>query len=508
MELIRENIWIRQTLKEDTGQVLVEGQIDLPQDSADASRVVLADARILIGGVEVTPGKVALSGDATFTIVLQGSDGALFSHIWDSDFTHTIAIEGAAARMQAKVEAGVEQVNARVLNPRRIGVSAVVNVNTRVFANTETAAVSGINNLGGVQVQSVAATLPRITGQGNEQALVQEMTELAPADPSAISLLWYEPTVKLTNITAEAERVALAGQLIIKVLYYTGDAENPIAQTIMALPTEVVISVNGAMAGDDVQAEVTVTNINLRLEQNENGQGRGILVEATLSCAAQTWTMETINLLTDAYAPNRQLSTTFEDIKLELPDQVRTLPVSAKGEWLLPGNTPTMGRVLALLVRPTISSLNRREDGTVEAEGILAGDVSYTASENTDGVYGFEGQSPLALELSEVPANARVTLGVDYANAMLLSPDTVEARYGATATIRNTPTLNLRVLSNISDEGAIEPANAGVVLYFVQPGDSYWTIAKSLHTTIDRMRKYNPSMGEDAKSGERLLLLS
>ena len=44
MELLRENIRARQTLGTSADQVLVEGSIDLPEDSADVTRVILADA--------------------------------------------------------------------------------------------------------------------------------------------------------------------------------------------------------------------------------------------------------------------------------------------------------------------------------------------------------------------------------------------------------------------------------------------------------------------------------
>ncbi len=508
MELLRENIRARQTLGTSADQVLVEGSIDLPEDSADVTRVILADARILTGGIEPATNRVSLTGSAMFTIVVQADDGQMYSYIWESDFTHAVEVQGCTPKMQASVSPTVEQVNARASTPRRIEVSAVVNLAVTVTFDTEASAITGVEDLDGVQTQTVNAELPRTTGEGSEQLLVQEMAELPAGEPSALRALWWDPCIKITNIVAEAERVNLTGQLVVKVLYATGDAEDPLAQTILTLPLEASVAVSGAMSGDNVQCDITVMDISIRVEQDENGQGRGFLLEATLLCQAHTWSMETVQLLVDAYAPGHQLTATYGDVKVELPEEIRTVPVSAKGEWLLPGGAPGMGRVLALTLRPAVSSSDRREDGITNVEGILAGDVAYMNPDEPAQVFGFEGQTPLALELADVPANAKVSLGVDYANAMLLSSDTVEARYGVTATVRSTPASTLHILTDLTDEGAAEAEAPGVVLYFAQPGDTYWSIAKSLGTTVESMRRYNPHMGDEATAGERLVLLT
>jgi spore germination protein YaaH len=70
-----------------------------------------------------------------------------------------------------------------------------------------------------------------------------------------------------------------------------------------------------------------------------------------------------------------------------------------------------------------------------------------------------------------------------------------------------TEQIEKEVLLDIEEIEMEGEADSGIYIYFVQPGDSLWSVAKKYNTTINSILKYNEIADEEAlEVGSKIMI--
>ena len=107
------------------GQAAVEGEITLPGGLREEARVLSAGAMVVLENVEAQQDKVILEGRVVFhALYTQGDPDKPQAMEASADFTHTLDLPGAQARMLCRGDAAVEHVEATAYSGR-LGLKAI-----------------------------------------------------------------------------------------------------------------------------------------------------------------------------------------------------------------------------------------------------------------------------------------------------------------------------------------------------------------------------------------------
>ena len=142
MKCLRENLQMERLVGSAQGQAAVEGEITLPGGLREEARVLSAGAMVVLDNVEAQQDKVVLEGRVVFhALYTQGDPDKPQAMEASADFTHTLDLPGAQARMLCRGDAAVEHVEAAAYSGR-LGLKAILQTRCRVLSSQPVAALT------------------------------------------------------------------------------------------------------------------------------------------------------------------------------------------------------------------------------------------------------------------------------------------------------------------------------------------------------------------------------
>ena len=167
--------------------------------------------------------------------------------------------------------------------------------------------------------------------------------------------------------------------------------------------------------------------------------------------------------------------------------------------------------VFNVLSKPNLFESTISDSG-VSIEGSVNNGILYVANNKEQPVFCHNSEIPFKhnVELQGVRAgmNCEVDLEVEHCNFSMVSENEVEVRV-----IVN---VNTKVLDEVSiliteasekEEERLDSENfASLTVYFSQPGDDLWKVAKKYLTTVEDVKKFNKIEEEKLKVGEQIII--
>jgi len=159
--------------------------------------------------------------------------------------------------------------------------------------------------------------------------------------------------------------------------------------------------------------------------------------------------------------------------------------------------------VLAAFLHPTIAG-RERIGGRITVEGVLGVTVLYLPQDSGEPV---SAQKEEAFSLTfpcNIPQSATLQITPLEAEAVGITSDRVEIRYMMQLTGSACITRSMDLVI----DARMQPAEAqagGVVLYYAQPNESLWDVARRYRVDVDALAKLNP--GLEQPRADRAILI-
>ncbi len=500
IQLIRENIEVERISGEGSVQALIEGSVMLPSPARDAAPLY-ADARLEMGNVEVQADRVALDGQAYFTLVYTaGEDGQVRSVETALNFSHILNVPDARPKMGVEVQGNIEHVEAEIIGGKAL-LRAVAGLRARAQIKRNIACITDIEGVESLQKLSATTQSLRTLARGEKRVSLDERFEL-PFGLESTETLFGQAYVQVDEVTPQKDRIDVAGTVHVDAFHKTTMFDRPIARTKHSLPFAASIDATGCEAGLSAQADTEVRDLMLTLDQTE--EEKYLNISMTLAAKARAQEVFTATTIADAYAASDDVLSLKSEKML-----VRTGIKGEKGEdsikavMTVDAEKPPMAVVLAAFARPAMWEL--ASDSRTHVEGVLEATIVYNPA---------NGERP-AVVTDEIPFRASFefplpedswsTLTVTDTEAIQITGDRLELKCSLIleARIYEHEELNIATDAEMAEES--KPIPGGVTLYFVQPGDTLWSVAKQFRTTRESLTRFNPEIDE-LSGNERILL--
>lgn len=505
MQWIRENMETEQLIAAKPTQTVVEAEVALPGGLREDARVYYADASAVVNGGETTGSRVTADGRVTFHVLYAQGDLAHVRALEaGADFSQALPVkeedvQGAAVRFQPRAE--VRHVSAKAFNGRLL-LRAILDLTAEAALPRTISFLRDAAEEPQVQKAMQTIQVQRTVGEGEGQCLIREEFELSDV-LRVKDTLFATAQAHTEDILGGADgRATVTGTVTIDACHASDMPGRPLVYTRHTMPYEQQINLSGAL-GTAMAAKTRVKDVAVLSQDGENGR----IMRAEIQLATEMTAVEDAEMtaLRDVF--------TTEGEALEIQSQKvvfrqgtinETAAESGRTVIALPEGSPRVKTALLGFVRPVLAGAARQKD-KLAVDGVMDMTVIYL-TEDSDIPVSVQTEEPFhALFSTQALPEDHLTLSADQVEPSVVTGDRVEMKYILRLMADGVRKGEARVIVDAAAVSAPE-VESGVRLYFLQPGETVWDIAKRYRIPLQEISRMNQELPENPAVGTPVMI--
>lgn len=493
-------------LPELTQEQSVELDYVLPDYYPDFFRLLHCTAEAAVTEQTVTDGTVQYALRVTLHVLYCGEQTETVQSVTQTlDYRGALPLPPEAAdadRLQIRLTGEPSYLNCRAVSPRRIDLRGAVRIRGVLCGERRREVLQSAEGLH-TQTRSTPVRFVSELMRTEKAFLLSDDIRLPDAQPPLLSVLRMQTALTVAETRVVAGKLVIKGEANVSLLY---TASNGIEHLDATLPFSQIAELDAL--SDEMPAIVTavLTEQTLTPEAEHDGDIR--LLHCDLGIVLQCAVIRTSSaeLLTDIYSTVHP----SEPIRAEIPLLTAPMQISEHNQQkiLLTKPDAVITKVYAAWAEPMqVQSAADASGGTVISGELQCCVLAADAEEHP---MMLEERRPFTWELPQLsPAQALPPLRVQSCTYMLSGSDTVtlQPELLLSGTVMQAQKMPLLTDILIDPEATLpQRAQYALRLYFAQPNESVWEIAKRYHTAESAIREEN-QLAADTLTEPQMLLI-
>lgn len=513
LELVRESAKINYTKGEQSSQTIIEHDIIVPDINPDVLRILVLDGEVIEKKSEVLQDKVSVRGVVRYKIlyVSDDKDQSIKSINTSYEFSHIFDMENSNSKMNVRVKGDIEHIDYEILNSRKINVKTIVKLKAKVFSETEQSFVSELKGIEDLQVLRKNVDIYFYLGENTANYTLDEALEIPSGKPSIKEILRTDVKITGKDYKIADNKIIAKGDINILTLYIGDTEERSIEFMEHEMSFTQSLDFQGIDEDSECEIDYKIEDFFFSPEEDSEGELRILKSEVRVSIWAQARSKKNMEVISDAYSMRSKIdfeTRLFKTNKVACQDKSQVI---LKEIVKINGESPSILEVFNVLSKPDLFE-STISGNRVTIEGSLNTGILYVANNKEQPLFCHYSGIPFkhTVELDDVREgmDCEVDLEVEHCNFSVVSENEVEVR-----AIIN---VNTKVLDEIeytliteafeSEDRADTKDFASLTIYFSQPGDDLWKVAKKYLTTVEDVKKFNKIEEESLEEGKQIII--
>lgn len=512
-ELIKTDKETYETIGRGTTQVLLEGDIIVPDIKPDIAQVLRVAAQPYIEEDKAAEDRVGFKGGLRLCIIYMAKKAEKPVHSMQDSLTFEdfINIDGVNRLSDVQTWVKLTHLEYKLINDRKVGVKAIVTVSDCAWEKqTKEILQDAIGD--GLQLKTCTITMNKSTNNKKDRFVIKEQLNIDRSMPNIGQILECDVTLCQKEVRAVSGGVSVKGEGAVSVLYIGEDQESIVELGEFWVPFNGVVEIDEVTQDMYPHAELAIEKIDAYALPNEDGEDRVVDLEITVQVVAGAEETKKQEFITDAYTTHGQVEVETQDIEYMQMVGRNTTRANIKENLTLEKNMPDIMQVVKAWGTAVLDD-SAVIDDRVNANGVIALQVMYIAKDDDSPVEVVEFLLPFEQFIEVMGAKAKddaeVNVCVEKVSINMLSGREIEA----TATLiieTNVARKEVQKVINLIEESqeACPRKLYSVVVYVVQKGDTLWNIAKKYNTTVNDILQVNDIENPDLiYPGQKILIL-
>ena len=515
-ELVREKIVLDHRIGRETTQVLIEGDLIVPDIKPDMAVILQAGTKVHIDRSDVSNDRVNFIGRMEFQVLYlaRSAERPVHSMSVSAAIDDFINMEGVAKEMWVDVEAEIANIDYKMVNDRKINYRAVVDVTIYAEKSEPHEIIVDISGVPHNQLLHSTLNLNRSVENKSDRMIIKDELAIPAGKPNIREVLECNASVANKDVRVLNGRVTITGDLYITTLY-KGDSDLSLIEFVEhEIPFNGSIEIGGAKDGMTADAMLSVQDQYVQVRPDADGEDRVLDIEASVLVTLKVTCQDSIEILEDAYCINKRMRITKKPIKYPRLVCRNRNQSPIKEVVQIDSGCPDIMQIFKVKGKASVDDIKIVDDKVV-VEGVVVSDVLYLAESDDTPLYSYRAMLPYRQIIETKNAakdmEALLNVTIDHVGFNMLSGREMELRFLLTF---NTHVLEHKMASlitdiEIEDMDRVEIDNmASMTVYVIQPGDTLWKVAKRYNTSIDEILAINDIEDPDrVYPGQKLLIL-
>ena len=268
----------------------IRDEVTLPANYPNVSRILWSNLRL--GDVEfkVMEEKLSIQGDIQLFVLYEGEgeDRPIRSFETTMPFSGVLECHGCREGMLPDIRyvQGQQELSVRPDldgEERCIGLELTLDINIRIYEEETTEILSDIYGVTKeVKVQTHRTNLNRVRSCVTGKTKLTEHVRIPGGSPVILQILHSEAKVSQEQQSTVENGILLKGGIQVKVMYITGDDENPYACVDAQLPYNYTLEVPGILPEDVGKIHADVEQLQVTMLDGEEMDVKAVLCFNTM----------------------------------------------------------------------------------------------------------------------------------------------------------------------------------------------------------------------------------
>ncbi|MBR4727648.1 MAG: DUF3794 domain-containing protein [Clostridia bacterium] len=500
----KQTVGVAETVLDTTAEQSLEADLHLPDYCPEISRILRCAVDTSVSGVQTQADQLTAHATAMVRLFYLGENGDAAAYEQSFSVQGRVSLPAGAQVDVVSVQVQTEYANCRALDPRRAEVKAMLRFLFRAQSCKREAYLTGVQG-GGMQTMTASFPAADLVGLAEKTFSLSEVAQL-PADHAPIArVLHAGACVVPGEIKIINNKALLKGDCEVTVHYLaeTGAVES----MTHALPISQILELDGLTEDCVLQLrhEVRAAEAVTKADAADDTK----LLELTVSVCviAAAYRETTLQLLTDAYSTQGSVNVRRRTAELLAPDQ--QFQTSFTNKVVLESIGVAVRRVLAVWCEAPRATASL-QDRSCCLSGSYQTGILYEDESGEIGclqkTVAFDDRIPLKTDAQRICAET--DLQILGAACVATGDSRLELRTEISASGMIFAQTLCSCVADLTAQTASQedPTPAALTIYFSEPGESLWEIARRYRTTVDAIRAEN-SLDADRITEKTMLLI-
>ncbi len=513
MELIRKTIYMNRLKGKTVTQITLDDDRNVPDTKADIEYIIQEQGDVRLDDCRVMGDRAGLRGKLAFHILYQTPvQGAVESLAGDIPFDELVNIDGLEENDHIQVQWDIEDLSADLVNSRKVSVKAVITFTLliqRIYDEQAAVDASGETSLDCLKKTIEAA---QTALQKKDTYRIREEIELPASKPNIREVLWSSLQLRGAETRPMDGGVSLRGELLLFCMYSGEEEHIPVQWLERSVPFSGTVDLPDCTEEMIPAIDVRLQNQELAASPDYDGENRILSLDAVLELDITLYEEEAVEILSDVYAPGKNLEPELEKAYFESL-MVKNVSKCRLSDKFTLGGSEKLLQVCHCDGSVKIDQVQVREEG-LAVEGAVCVTVLYISADDRRPMQSVKSAVPFqyVVEVKGIAPDCvyRIKPGLEQLAALMLGGDEIEIKAAVTFDVLVLRRVEEQIIRSVAesplDLDEIERM-PGIVGYIVRQGDTLWGIAKKFRTTQESVRQINGLDSSLLKTGQRLLIL-
>ncbi|MEA4815360.1 MAG: DUF3794 domain-containing protein [Lachnospiraceae bacterium] len=512
--LVKKEIVFRDKIGKKNGQILLEGDIVVPDIKPDVENILRVSGKVSINNVRAEEGRVNFSGTFNASVIYESGNGKsiLNSMNYSSPIDEYIAVEECTRDAKVRLKSNIEHMEYRLINDRKVSIKTVLSVICDVEDEKRCDIVMDASDDGMLKTNTGTIKLQNKEITKTDIIPIKEEFVLPAGKPEIGKIIDSEAMITQKDVKISDGKVQIKGEIKV-ITIYTPEGEEGIVEVVEhTVPFNGYVEVEGAKANMPGGISIYIDSVETQSMADSDGEERLIDLAIDLGVILRLFNIEEISIVEDAYSLRHALDIERETIRYQVVVCQSVAENSAKGVITIPDRYPDVFRVVKVWgdIKDYEASVG---EGKVNVEGTLGINTLYIGNDDERPVSCVYSEIPFSQEIEAIGAkegmDVDLNVGIKDILSNMTSERDVEVRaemdYGSIITEAVEKGVITDILPSLE---ASLPETSSVVIYYVEKGDTLWNIAKKYNTTIEDIAGLNGIKNWDAiYPGQQLIII-
>lgn len=484
-----EKLKINKKVVEQTKTIQVTNDIIVPDIKPDIISIVTTNGVPYIYKQENEKNRVKVDGNIDSYIVYLSVDGDTRSIQTTLNFNDILENNDIKENSYVRYKIELETLNARVLNERKLTLSATISINYIISEIQEIEIKDDfLRDIPELQKQEESLKIKSLVGINTAKASIKEDINIDNLDEIA-EILKVDVEITKSEEKISYNKVLAKGEFNIDIVYMTEDSR--IGNVKNTFPIMSFVDIENIKEEDITVFEYNIKNMLIKLNNKDN---HSITIQIDFEIYCEVYEEKEMVILKDAYSLIKDLDILYKALDVEenkAEEDYIEIVDSVKIE--------NIKRIVSIEKRKI--SILKKDRFNIEGEVNL---VLYYETTDRLGLSCKEIKLPFVTK-SKIQENCIFEL-----NNIEMNLNNENVNFSIKILIRSNFNTNnsINVIDDIKVKNDIVCDDYGVVVYVVKKNDTIWKIGKSFKVTVDSLKKVNDI--EDVQNinpGDKLYIL-
>lgn len=486
VDTLKENLRINKRVANKKEIIFVEGDVIVPDAKPDVLNIICTSGVVCIYKKEIIDEKIKIEGKVDTYIMYMTDDSKERTRGINTslDLSEIINISNITNEMESKVSTNIKEIEAKVVNERKISIKATIELNIEIFSKEEISIVNSLENTEEIKMLQEQLAVNSLVGSGETKIYAKDNISIDNID-NLVEILKLNVGICNKDIKISYNKVLTKAEAEVKIVYLTED--NRINKVISRIPIIGFIDIQDINEGNSCDTNYEIRNVIVKANSVEE---HSIYLEMEVGVTATAYEEKTINIIQDLYSPSENIE--FNKKTVRTIAGRREISESKEISERLKIEELNNRNIIDVDIIPNIMKQNIMGDrvtysGELELKFMLLGeDLQIMMKRET---IPFE----YTIENIQDGENLNINTNIEVANQDFIIQDGGEVSANIRM-IMNTmldKNININTIDEVQTNGEREEQDYSIIMYIVKKDDTLWNIAKMFGSTVDDIVRVN-----------------